>query len=62
MTIPQSKKERGIKKPFTENITEMTHGKKTYQEEWGAEKQIQECVVRNSEKLEILPEVQYLNP
>lgn len=40
----------------------MTHGKKTYQEEWDAEKQVWECMIRNSEKLEILPKVQYLNP
>lgn len=33
----------------------MTHGKRTHQKEWDAEKQFQECVVRNSGKVEILP-------
>lgn len=40
----------------------MTHGKRTHQKGWDAEKQILEHVERNSENLEILPKVQYLNP
>lgn len=33
----------------------MTHGKKTYQEEWDAEKQIWECMIRNFRKVENTP-------
>ena len=40
----------------------MIHGKRTQQKGSDAEKQFKECVVRNSEKVDILPKIQYLNP